>query len=190
MKALKEAIECKGLVRTSEILDVSKFLNGEIDSKLMSDIGQDFADTFKNLDFDMFVTVESSGIAPSVFASLYANKPLVVIKKHQGLLDASYVQQASFSFTKKQEYYLTSKRNLIENKRIVLIDDFLAAGSVVENVNVLLESAGSELVGVGICITKGFQKGYKMLSEKGFNLYSQVTLKTMDPVSNTVEYID
>ena len=190
MKSLKNAIKEKGIVRTSEILDVSHFLNGVVDAPLMSDIGKDFANHFKNLDFDIFVTVESSGIAPSVFASLYANKPLVVIKKNTSLLDDTFIQQASFSFTKKQNYYLTSKKSLIENKRVVLIDDFLAAGSVVENVNIFLQKATSQLVGVGICITKGFQNGYKILNEKGYNLYSQVIITSMDTDTNDVEYLD
>lgn len=190
MKSLKNTIKEKGIVRTSEILDVSHFLNGVVDASLMSDIGKDFANHFKDLDFDIFVTVESSGIAPSVFASLYANKPLVVIKKNTNLLDDTFIQQASFSFTKKQNYYLTSKKSLIENKRVVLIDDFLAAGSVVENMHALLDKCNSELVGVGICITKGFQNGYKMLSEKGYNLYSQVTLKSMSVEEQTIEYCD
>lgn len=190
MKSLKNVIKEKGVVKTSEILDVSHFLNGVVDASLMSDIGKDFADHFNELDFDIFLTVESSGIAPSVFASLYANKPLVVIKKYPNLLDESYIQQASFSFTKKQDYYLTSKKSIIENRRVVLIDDFLAAGSVVENVNLLLKNAGSKLVGVGICITKGFQNGYRLINDKGYNLYSQVVIKSMDPENNQVEYID
>lgn len=189
MKALKQAIEDKGLIKTNEILDVSQFLNGIVDAKLMSEIGEDFAQRFKDEDFDIFITVESSGIAPSVFASLYANKPLVVIKKYADLLDDTFVQQPSFSFTKKQDYYLTSKKALLENKRVILIDDFLAAGSVVENVHALLDKCNSELVGVGICITKGFQNGYKMLSEKGYNLYSQVTLASMSVEDQTIEYL-
>lgn len=190
MKTLKAAINNKGMVKSPEILDVSKFLNGEVDANLMSEIGRDFADHFQNLEFDLIVTVESSGIAPSVFASLFSGKPLVIIKKHTEIKDASYVQQGSYSFTKNQDYYLTSKKELIENKRIILIDDFLAAGSVVENVNILVERAGSKLVGVGICITKGFQSGYKLLNDKGYNLYSQVIVESMDPTSNTVNYLD
>lgn len=189
MKLLEDKIKECGFVATSDILDVSKFLNAQVDVELMQAIGKDFAEHYKNHDFDIFVTVESSGIAPSVFASLYADKPLVVIKKDQiEKNDEMYAQQACYSYTKKNAYYLTTRTQLIENKRAILIDDFLAQGSVVKNVELLLESVNATHVATGICISKNYQPGYQKLIESGHDLYCQAQIKSLDPDTNSVEF--
>ena len=182
MELLKEYILERGFVRTEKILDVSNFLNAQVDAKLMKELGKDFAEHFKDYDFDMFVTVEASGIAPSVFASLYMDKPLVVIKKQSRIMDQDiYVQQESYSYTKDVNYYLSTKSRLIRGKRVILIDDFLAEGSVVRNVDILLEKVDATLVATGICISKNFQPGYNHLKSKGYDVYSQVKLKQLMP---------
>lgn len=189
MKALKTSIIQQGSVRTKDILDVSKFLNAHVDAQLMSELGKDFAEYYKDYDFDLFVTVETSGIAPSVFASLYANKPLLIIKKEARDLDqAIYVQQDCFSYTKDVSYKLSAKREFLSNKKVVLLDDFLAQGSVVKNVEALLKQVDSSLVSIGICITKNFQPGYKALSDEGYDLYAQVELESLDPETGTIVF--
>ncbi|QIK69639.1 xanthine phosphoribosyltransferase [Erysipelothrix sp. HDW6C] len=187
MDLLKTKIQSEGIARTTEILDVSTFFNAGVDAVLMDAIGKDFAEKFKNEDFDVFATVESSGIAPAVFASLYADKPLVIIKKNDKELDSEvYVQQASFSFTKNNHYYLTSRKFLLEGKRVILIDDFLAQGSVVTNVEALLHKVNADLVAIGICISKNYQPGYQTLIDAGRNLYCQVQLASLDPETNSI----
>ena len=81
MKLLIDKIEQFGRVKSEQVLDVSAFLNKQVDPQLMEALGKDFADYYKDYDFDAFVTVESSGIAPAVFAALHANKPLIILKK-------------------------------------------------------------------------------------------------------------
>lgn len=189
MKALKDCIIESGSVRTKDILDVSKFLNAHVDAQLMQALGEDFAAYYKDYDFDLFATVETSGIAPSVFASLYANKPLLIIKKEGKDLDGDiYVQQDCFSYTKDVAYKLTAKKEYLANKKVVLLDDFLAQGSVVKNVESLLEKVDSTLVATGICITKNFQPGYKALSEEGYDLYAQVELESLDPETGEIVF--
>lgn len=182
MKLLKNAILEKGFVRSEKILDVSNFLNAQVDAELMQALGRDFAEHYKDYDFDMFITVEASGIAPAVFASLYADKPLVVIKKQSKLMNPDiYVQQKAYSYTKDVDYFLSTKSRLIKGKRCILIDDFLAEGSVVKNVEIMLHKVDASLIATGICITKNFQPGYKYLKEHGYDLYSQVLLKELLP---------
>lgn len=78
MKMLEKYIKEEGFVRGNQILDVSNFLNSKVDAKLMQALGKDFAERFNDYDFDVIITVEASGIAPAVFASLYLNKPLII----------------------------------------------------------------------------------------------------------------
>lgn len=181
MKLLKEMIQEKGKVRSEVILDVSEFLNAQVDPQLMEKLGKDFADYYADYDFDAFVTVETSGIAPSVFASLFANKPLIIIKKQDKEMDETiFVQQASYSFTKNHNYFLTVKKEFIREKKLILLDDFLAQGSVVQNVDKLLKKVDGKLVSTGICISKNYQDGYKHLTQKGYDIYIQAGLKQLN----------
>lgn len=189
MELLENMIKDKGRVKSDLILDVSDFLNAQVDVELMQELGKDFAQYYADYDFDLFVTVEASGIAPSVFASLYANKPLVIIKKQDNFLDnPEIVQQASYSFTKDKDYFLTVGKQFIAGKKIILIDDFLAKGSVVKNVKTMLESVDAKLVSTAICISKNFQEGYQHLSQEGFDLYVQAQVKSLDSANNIIEF--
>lgn len=189
MKVLKEAILSQAQVINEEVLDVKAFFNEMIDIELMEAIGKDFAEQFADLDFDAFLTVEASGIAPSVFASLYARKPLLVIKKSDVKKDPErYAQEAAYSFTKEKDYYLTVSKERIQHKRFVLIDDFLAKGNVVFNTKKLLEKNQSELLAVGICIAKNFQEGFQRIQEAKIPLYIQAGLESLDPENNTIHF--
>ena len=191
MKHLKDLILEKGFVRSEHILDVSQFLNQQVDPQLMQSLGKNFAEYYKDYDFDAFVTVETSGIAPSVFAALHANKPLIIIKKQNKLMDeAVYVQQTCVSFTKEVNYHLTVKKEFIQGKRLILLDDFLAQGSVVKNVELLFNKENAQLLSTGICISKNFQPGYLSLTEEGYDLYTQVQLKSLNPVTGKIEFVD
>ncbi len=190
MDLLKKKIIDEGVVRSESILDVSTFLNMQVDAELMRNVGERFAEIFAEDDFDIYLTVESSGIAPSVFASLASQKPLVVIKKDHREKETPFLQQACFSYTKKQDYYLTVDQSFIENKRCILIDDFLASGSVVRNVKTLLEKANASLVKTGIVISKDFQEGMEHLDEVGYPVVSLVRIKKMDPTNGSIDFID
>ena len=189
MKLLKERIKKEGIIQSETILNVSMFLNMNVDAPLMKAMGETFADYFKDDDFDIYITVEASGIAPSVFASLASNKPLVVIKKTYKEAQLPMVQQPCYSYTKKQDYFLTVNKEFIEGKRCILIDDFLASGSVVENVDALCNKVGATLVKTGICISKDFQEGIQNLDKKGYEVHSLARIKSMDPNTQSIEFI-
>jgi xanthine phosphoribosyltransferase len=185
MKLLIDTIKREAVIKSEDVIDVSSFLNMQIDTPLLNEIGRSFADHYKDYDFDLFVTVESSGIAPSVFASLHAGKPLVVIKKSNKIMP-HLLQQENTSFTKEVSYYLTVNASFIANKRIILLDDFLARGNVVTNVEILLAQADACLVSTGIVISKNFQAGYTELTKAGKDLFCLAQIKQIDPATDTI----
>lgn len=66
MKALKNAIETRGHFINDEVLKVDAFLNHQIDCSLVDEMGNEFYEHFKNKGITKVVTIESSGIAPSL----------------------------------------------------------------------------------------------------------------------------
>jgi Adenine/guanine phosphoribosyltransferases and related PRPP-binding proteins len=185
MGKLKDYITENSVVLSNKALDVSNFLNMQVDPKLMQEIGENFATYYSNYNFDAFITVEASGIAPSIMASLYLKKPLIIIKKMYKTTDTK-LQQPCFSFTKNQKYYLTVDEKFIKNKKLVLIDDFLAEGNVVINVEKLLQKTNAELISTGIIISKNFQNGYKYLKDAGKDIYCLVELETLNPKTQEI----
>ncbi len=83
MKELEDRILKDGVVLGGEVLKVGNFLNHQIDPKLMQSIGNEFADYFSDKGITRIVTIESSGIAPAVFAGLALGVPVVFARKQK-----------------------------------------------------------------------------------------------------------
>ena len=191
MKLLQDTIREQGGVLSDVILDVSDFINAQVDPVLMDAIGKEFAEYYKEYDFDAFVTVEASGIAPSVFAAMHAKKPLLIIKKSQKELDThKFAQQPCYSFTKQNHYLLAIKKDLLTGKKLILIDDFLAMGSVVENVDALLKANNAELVATGILVSKNFQDGFKNLVANGHDLHSLAQVESLNAETGEIKFVN
>ena len=69
MKLLEERILKDGNVLGENILKVDSFLTHQVDFKLMKEIGQTFADRFKDAGITKVVTIEASGIAPALYVA-------------------------------------------------------------------------------------------------------------------------
>ena len=65
MDLLKNKILEEGIALNENVLKVDSFLNHQVDTNLMIEIGKEFANYFKNKDITKVVTIESSGIAPA-----------------------------------------------------------------------------------------------------------------------------
>lgn len=74
------------------------------------------------------------------------------------------------SFTHGRIYdIIVSKEFLGKGDRVLLIDDFLANGKALEGLAQLVQDSGAELVGAGIVIEKGFQRGGDVIRAKGID---------------------
>ncbi len=65
MDLLKKKILEEGIALNENILKVDSFLNHQVDTNLMTEIGKCFANYFKDKNITKVVTIESSGIAPA-----------------------------------------------------------------------------------------------------------------------------
>ena len=181
MRELIERIIKDGDALSEHVLKVDAFINHQVDPKLMDHIGKEFAEHFKDRGITKVVTVESSGIAPSVFAALHMGVDLVVLKKSTSkILSGEIYQTTISSFTKGVRYELTlSKKYVNEHDVVLLIDDFLANGQAATGVVRLIEMAGAKVASIGILIEKTFQSGRKLLDEAGHDVYSLARIKRL-----------
>ena len=175
MEALKKAILELGQGIGNDIVKVDMFLNHRIDTALLYQMGEEWADEFRDEKPNLILTVEASGIAMAVAAAhALGDIPVVFAKKSATVVQNDAMWQAPvYSFTHKtQNTIRVDKRYLPENSRVLIIDDFLADGQATRGMMLLCAQAGAEVVGVGIAVEKGFQDGGKMLRESGIHLKS------------------
>ncbi|WP_100617211.1 xanthine phosphoribosyltransferase [Bacillus cereus] len=189
MKVLQEKILNEGKVLSGDVLKVDAFLNHQIDPVLMQEIGKEFAKRFKEENITKIVTIESSGIAPSVMAALELGVKVIFARKHKSLTlqDNMYVANV-YSFTKQETNEISLSRNHIdENDRVLIIDDFLANGQAALGLMSLVEQAGASIAGIGIVIEKAFQDGGKKLREQGVRVESLAEIASLD--NGTVTFV-
>ena len=187
MQLLEDRIRKDGKVIGTDILKVDMFLNHQIDVGLIDEIAKEFFKLFKDCGVTRILTVEASGIAIAVLTAKYFNVPLVFAKKasHKNVGSDLYTAEC-YSFTHGKSYTMSvSKKYLPKGEKILIIDDFLADGNAVKALMKLVNDSGSETVGVGIAIEKGFQHGGKALRERGVNLQSLAIVESMNENSIT-----
>lgn len=187
MQLLEDRIRKDGKIIGTYILKVDMFLNHQIDVGLIDEIAKEFFKLFKDCGVTRILTVEASGIAIAVLTAKYFNVPLVFAKKasHKNVGSDLYTAEC-YSFTHGKSYTMSvSKKYLPKGEKILIIDDFLADGNAVKALMKLVNDSGSETVGVGIAIEKGFQHGGKALRESGVNLQSLAIVESMNENSIT-----
>ncbi len=175
MEALRRMIMEKGKGIGNDIVKVDMFLNHRIDTALLFQMGEAWADEFRADKPDMVLTVEASGISMAVAAAhALGDIPVVFAKKSATLVQNDDVVQAPvYSFTHKtQNMIRIEKQYLPEGARVLIIDDFIADGQAARGLINLCWQQGATVVGVGIAVEKGFQPGGKALRESGIHLKS------------------
>lgn len=175
MEALKEAIRREGVGIGKDIVKLDSFLNHRIDVALSTEMGRALYEAFKDDKVDCILTVEASGIPVAITAAqAFGNIPVVFAKKGDNINVGHDVYSAEvYSFTKRATTTINvSRQYLTEGMRVLLVDDFLANGEAMRGLMSILLQARCELVGVGVCVEKGFQPGGSMLRESGIKVVS------------------
>ena len=190
MLLLEERIRKDGKVKTGNVLKVDSFLNHQIDVKLLNRMGEEFHRLFKDEKIDKILTIEASGIAIAVIAAQYFGASVLFAKKAQSInIDGDVYSTKVQSFTHNRIYdVILSKKFLHEGENVLIIDDFLANGCALEGLIDLVDQAKANLVGVGIAIEKGFQKGGRELREKGIRIESLAIVDSMDAATGEVKF--
>ena len=152
MKILEEKILSEGIAVNEDILKVDSFVNHQVDPILMQQIGEAFAEHYKDCGVTKVVTIESSGIAPALMTALALNVPMIILKKQPSkVLNDNLFQTVITSFTKGTSYELTLSQQFInENDHVLIVDDFLANGEAATGAIRLLRKAHATIAGVGI----------------------------------------
>ena len=190
MDALKEKIVNDGQILAGDILKVDSFLNHQIDTAFLTEIGREFANRFSDCEVTKILTIEASGIAVGFATSQFFNYcPVVFGKKGQAANMGNDVYFAEeHSYTHNQDLVIAvSKKYLHKDDKVLLLDDFLANGEALKALLNICAQAGCEVVGAGIVIEKAYMRGGKELREQGVRIESLARVQSMS-VENGIEF--
>lgn len=188
MQLLKDRIVKDGKVFAGNILKVDSFLNHQIDTGLLQEIGKEFYRIFGDCSVTKILTIEASGIGIACVTAQFFHCPVVFAKKTQTKNIAGDVYTTKVeSFTHGRVYdIIVSKDFLTKDDNVLVIDDFLAQGNALIGLLGLIEASGASLAGAGIVIEKGFQPGGKIIRSMGVRLESLAIIDSMEPQTGVV----
>ena len=187
MQLLKDMISKKGKVFPGNILKVDSFLNHQIDTNFLNEVGKEYYERFKNDNVNKILTIEASGIGIACITAQHFNVPVVFAKKNKTKNIAADVYSANVvSYTHSREYtVIVSKEFLTPEDRVIILDDFLTNGCAMMGLIDIVKASGATLVGVGAVIEKGFQRGGDMLRDAGIRVESLAVIESMTDDSIT-----
>ena len=181
IRALEQRILTEGRVLPGEVLKVGSFLNQQIDTKLLKEMGDEVAGLFSQSNVTKVLTIESSGIALAYAAAVSLGVPMVFAKKHKSSnLAGNILTSKVFSYTHQQTYDIMVSADYINSgDNILIVDDFLAMGNALNGLIDIVGQAGASLAGCAIAIEKGFQGGGDALRAKGIRVESLAIIDKM-----------
>ena len=162
MNFLEEKILADGCIRQGNILKVDNFINHQIDISIIRKIAQEFKHRFKDEEVTKILTIEASGIAIAVLLADLYGVPAIFAKKG-------------------------GSANCTDDK-VLIVDDFLAEGQAMNALIDIVHQAGAIVVGCGVAIEKGFQKGGRELREQGYHVESIAIVDEMDYEKGTITF--
>lgn len=183
MELLKRKILSDGRVVGDGILKVDGFLNHQIDVKLVSEMGREIYEHFKNDGVTKVLTIEASGIGLAVMAAQYFGCNVLFAKKSRtaNMGNADLYVSKAYSFTHQNENtVLVSKKYIGKGEKILIVDDFLAHGEASRALLDIVKQAGAEVAGVAVAVEKGFQGGGDEMRKEGVKLYSLAIVDSME----------
>lgn len=191
MKLLEERIVADGEVKADGVLKVGSFLNHQLDTALLDEMGAEWARLFAGKPINKILTIEASGIGIACIAARHFNNaPVVFAKKAKSInLTGDQYMTKVQSFTHGKVFdAIVEKRLFTLQDHVLIIDDFMAMGAAMNGLLELCEQAGVTVEGIGIAIEKGFQPGGKQLRERGYQVESLAIIESMNPETGTITF--
>lgn len=158
-------IEIAGVYRQLPLFEVQPGLRIAVlnilgDTELVQACARGLAKKLDGVDYDVMVTAEAKSIPVAHALSVETNKPYVVLRKLYRPYMGDTIQAETISITtgKSQNLYLDEKdRELLEGKRVVLLDDVISTGSTLQGMREIVTKADAHIVAEAAILTEGEQ---------------------------------
>jgi purine operon repressor len=123
------------------------------DADQVATIGRIFASCFQDKNADYIVTIETKGITPAIMVARAMNIPLVIARGGNKVTEGSTISVNYVSGSKKIQTMSVSKRSIKEGSRVIIIDDFMKAGSTIKGLTDLMMEFKAQVAGIGVIMS-------------------------------------
>jgi adenine phosphoribosyltransferase len=157
------SIEIAGVKRDLRLFEIKPGLKIAIlnilgDTELVQASARELAKKLTGIEYDILVTAEAKSIPLAHALSVELNKPYVILRKaykpYMG--DALKAETLSITTGQPQLLILDEKdRDLIQNKKVVILDDVISTGSTLQGMRMILDKANSSVVAQAAILTEG-----------------------------------
>ena len=157
------AVEIAGIKRELRLFEIKPGLKIAIlnilgDTEFAQACAKELAFKLKDKEYDVLVTAEAKSI-PLVYAlSVETDKPYVVLRKSYKpyMGDALKAETLSITTGQPQTLILDEKdRELIQGKRVVIVDDVISTGSTLQGIRMILDKARASVIAETAIFTEG-----------------------------------
>ncbi len=169
MQKLVDKIKAEGRYLGNSILKVDSFLNHQVDSELMTEIGQQL---FKRLSctdrpITKVLTAEASGIMPALTTAMAGNCRMIYARKSMSktMVDDFYTAKAVSRTRGNDVTFYVNSKFLLPEDNVLIIEDFLATGSSIAALTDIVYQSGANLIGIGTVIEKPAENGRSVIGK-------------------------
>lgn len=177
---LRDRVLKEAKVLPNDIIDVSTFMDACVDVNLIDECGRELADRFVNAKPSKILTIATTGLVLAIPMAKYLQVPLVYARKQRSVVMADTFDAGYNSRTMGQDrQLLVSRDHVVEEDRVLIVDDFLSSGSSQEALLRIVSEAGATAVGVGVLLEKEYEAGRVSLSGFGVPVESIVRIASV-----------
>ncbi|HHV06203.1 MAG TPA: adenine phosphoribosyltransferase [Anaerolineaceae bacterium] len=156
-------MEIAGVKRDLRLFEVKPGLRIAIinilgDVELVEACANELAKRLQGLAYDTILTAETKSIPIAHMLSRATGVPYVVLRKNWKpyMGDAIRAETLSITTGKPQTLILDQKDiPLIQNKRVIILDDVISTGSTLQGMKLITEKAGGDVVKEVAILTEG-----------------------------------
>ncbi len=169
MQKLIDTIQTEGRYLGNSILKVDSFLNHQVDSELMKEIGELLFERLNCGDkpITKVLTAEASGILPALTTAMAGHSRMIYARKSMSktMVDEFYTAQAVSRTRGNDVTFYVNAQFLSPDDNVIIIEDFLATGSSIAALVDIVGQSGASLAGIGTVIEKPAENGRKVIAE-------------------------
>jgi adenine phosphoribosyltransferase len=128
------------------------------DTELVQASARELAKKLKSVEYDLLVTAEAKSIPLIHALSVETKKPYIILRKtykpYMG--DALKAETLSITTGEPQVLILDEKdRDLIRDKKVVIVDDVISTGSTLQGMRMILDKANASISAEAAILTEG-----------------------------------
>jgi adenine phosphoribosyltransferase len=156
-------VEVAGVKRNLPLFEVKPglriaLLNILGDTEFVLAAAKDLGERLAGVDYAVLVTAEAKSIPLLHALAVVTAKPYVVLRKTYKPYMGEALKAETLSITtgQPQTLYLDEKdRELIKDKRVVLVDDVISTGSTLQGMRLVMSRAGATVAAEAAIFTEG-----------------------------------